>query len=120
MIADTSYSDLELLNGLKARKRKAYIDLYDFYSAPLYKIIYSITEDDDLTNFILCNVYIVTCQEIDNYDADKSTLFNFMKQFALTKSMDSVRARSFMIPSRPKSTVDGRQFLSYLDQILSD
>jgi RNA polymerase sigma-70 factor (ECF subfamily) len=99
----SSYTELKLIEGLEHQKIQKFSDLYDLYSAPLYGIISSITEDADLSNIVLWDVFSVLWKELEKFENEKCRLFTFLRQVAIEKAIDSIRSRSFMIPFRQRA-----------------
>jgi RNA polymerase sigma factor (sigma-70 family) len=92
----TTYTEQELVLALKERDDKAFGFLYDNYAGALYSIIKQIiTDNNELANDVLQEVFINIWRKIDTYDPSKGRLFTWMLNIARNASIDTLRSKSY-------------------------
>ncbi|HXB93293.1 MAG TPA: sigma-70 family RNA polymerase sigma factor [Puia sp.] len=96
MAISTTYTEQELVLALKERDDKAFGFLYDNYAGALYSIIKQIiTDNNELANDVLQEVFINIWRKIDTYDPSKGRLFTWMLNIARNASIDTLRSKSY-------------------------
>ena len=82
--------------ALKRRDNLAFSTLYDNYAGALYSIIKQIVTDNaELANDVLQEVFINIYRKIDTYDQTKGRLFTWMLNIARNASIDMLRSKSY-------------------------
>ncbi len=95
MVANNTYTEVELVSLLKSRDNQAFSYLYDNYSSALYGVILPIVNESELANDVLQEVFINIWRKIESYDPTKGRLFTWMLNVARNASIDVLRSRSF-------------------------
>ena len=95
MTTKTTYSEQELVTLLHQQNEKAFVYLYDNYSAALFGIINTIVIDKETANDVLQNVFVNIWRKIDSYDATKGRLFTWMLNIARNAAIDEVRSKRY-------------------------
>lgn len=91
-----TYTEQELVQALKDRNDKAFGFLYDNYAGALYSIIKQIiTDNPELANDVLQEVFINIWRRIETYDQGKGRLFTWMLNIARNASIDMLRSKSY-------------------------
>jgi RNA polymerase sigma factor (sigma-70 family) len=91
-----TYTEQELVAGLKARDDQAFAFLYDNYAGALYSIIRQIvTDNNELAGDVLQEVFINIWRKIESYDQTKGRLFTWMLNIARNASIDTLRSKSY-------------------------
>jgi RNA polymerase sigma-70 factor (ECF subfamily) len=91
-----TYTEQELVLALKERNNQAFSFLYDHYAGALYSIIKQIvTDNPELANDILQEVFINIWRKIDTYDQTKGRLFTWMLNIARNASIDMLRSKGY-------------------------
>jgi DNA-directed RNA polymerase specialized sigma24 family protein len=89
---DLTYNNEQALaTALKARDDRAYLFLYDNYSAALYSIIKQMAGDTGTANDLLQEVFIRCRQNIENYDAANEKLFIWLISIARNSLAETKR-----------------------------
>lgn len=102
----TTYTEKELVEGLKNRDNSAFAYLYDHYSGALYSTILQILEDQELANDVLQEVFLGIWRKIDLYDASKGRLYTWMLNIARNAAIDMLRSKSFQNSRKNQSLPD--------------
>ena len=91
-----TYTEQELVQSLKDRNDQAFGFLYDNYAGALYSIIKQIiTDNSELANDVLQEVFINIWRKIETYDHTKGRLFTWMLNIARNASIDMLRSKSY-------------------------
>ena len=91
-----TYTEQELVLALKERNNQAFSFLYDHYAGALYSIIKQIvTDNPELANDVLQEVFINIWRKIDTYDQSKGRLFTWMLNIARNASIDMLRSKGY-------------------------
>jgi len=92
----TTYTESELVRALKERDNQAFSFLYDNYAGALYSIIKQIiTDNNELADDVLQEVFINIWRKIETYDQSKGRLFTWMLNIARNASIDTLRSKSY-------------------------
>jgi RNA polymerase sigma factor (sigma-70 family) len=95
MAGPITYTEQELVQALKDRNNQAFSFLYDNYAGALYSIIKQIiTDNSELANDVLQEVFINIWRKIETYDQTKGRLFTWMLNIARNASIDMLRSNS--------------------------
>ena len=95
LLISNKYSELELVTQLKLKDAQAFSYLYDNYSAAIMGVIYKMTENTELSEDILQEVFIKIWNNFDNYDSSKGKLFTWMLNIARNLTIDNLRSKSY-------------------------
>ncbi|MCW3467494.1 RNA polymerase sigma factor [Chitinophaga nivalis] len=95
-----TYTEAELVHGLRARDQKIFSYLYDQYSPALYGVIVKVLNDDSSAGDILQEVYLKIWRHIDTYDEAKGRLFTWMLNIARNTAIDVLRSRSYKLEQK--------------------
>src|SRR5580658_1213406 len=91
-----TYTEQELVLALKERNNQAFGFLYDNYAGALYSIIKQIiTDNSELANDVLQEVFINIWRKIATYDQTKGRLFTWMLNIARNAAIDTLRSKSY-------------------------
>ncbi|HYG38160.1 MAG TPA: sigma-70 family RNA polymerase sigma factor [Cytophagales bacterium] len=93
-------SELELVNLLKKKDRKALEYLYDNYSSAIYGIIYKIIRVEDLAEEVLQDSFLRFWNKIEDYNPEKGRLFTWMLNIARNLSIDKLRSADYKSQAR--------------------
>ena len=121
-IANT-YTEQELVTGLKNRDEAAFNFLYDHYSAALFTIVKQIVQNTETASDVLQEVFVNIWRRIDSYDPSKSRLFTWMLNIARNASIDMLRSRGFQNSQKNQeisesvNRVSSSSYLANIDSI---
>lgn len=91
-----TYTEQELVAGLKKRDNQAFAFLYDHYAGALYSIIRQIiTDNSEVAADVLQEVFINIWRKIESYDPAKGRLFTWMLNVARNAAIDTLRSKSY-------------------------
>lgn len=88
--------ELELL--VKRFQRKdadAFEQLYNYYSASMSGVIFSIVRDDLLTQELLQDVFIKAWNSAESYSPNKGRFFTWLMSIARNTAFDALRSKAF-------------------------
>lgn len=94
MGAALTYTESELVLGLKARNEKHFGYLYDHYSPALYGIALKVLNDEAIAGDVLQEIFLKIWRGIDRYDTDKGRLFTWMVNIARNTAIDTLRSKA--------------------------
>src|SRR4030095_13212209 len=77
--------------------------LYDQYSDSLFGVINRIIGDDQLSEDALQKTFLKIWQNIDGYDATRSSLFTWMSVIARNTALDQKRLKTFQAKQKTVS-----------------
>lgn len=89
------YTEEELVPLLQNRNQQAFSYLYDNYAGALNGIIVRLTDNYDLAEDILQEVFLKIWNNISSYDASKGRLFTWMVKIARNLAIDTLRSKGF-------------------------
>jgi len=89
-----TYTEAELILGLKSRNEKHFGYLYDHYSPALYGIVLKVINDEAAAGDVLQEIFLKIWRSIDRYDADKGRLFTWMVNVARNTAIDTLRSKA--------------------------
>lgn len=90
-----TYSEDELVNGLKNHSNDAYGYLYQHYRGSLYNIILQIIPNEETANDVLQEVFITVWKNIDKYDAQKGRLFTWLHNVTRNAAINKTRSKNY-------------------------
>jgi RNA polymerase sigma factor (sigma-70 family) len=102
----TTYTEAELIEGLKAHSEPVYGYLYDQYSKALFSIILQIIPQTEAAEDVLQEVFLKIWQNISTYDSSKGRLFTWMLNITRNHAIDRVRSKDFNKQAKTISIVD--------------
>lgn len=94
MGAAVTYTESELVLGLKARNEKHFGYLYDHYSPALYGIVLKVLNDETTAGDVLQEIFLKIWRGIERYDSEKGRLFTWMVNIARNTAIDTLRSKS--------------------------
>ena len=94
MAVALTYTETELVLGLKARSEKHFGYLYDHYSPALYGIALKVINDETAAGDVLQEIFLKIWRSIERYDADKGRLFTWMVNIARNTAIDTLRSKA--------------------------
>lgn len=94
MGAAVTYTESELVLGLKARNEKHFGYLYDHYSPALYGIALKVLNDETAAGDVLQEIFLKIWRGIERYDAEKGRLFTWMVNIARNTAIDTLRSKA--------------------------
>ncbi|TWW00949.1 RNA polymerase sigma factor [Chitinophaga pinensis] len=89
-----TYTESELVLGLKARNEKHFGYLYDHYSPALYGIALKVLNDEATAGDVLQEIFLKIWRGIERYDSEKGRLFTWMVNIARNTAIDTLRSKS--------------------------
>ncbi|NIG57245.1 RNA polymerase sigma factor [Chitinophaga sp. Cy-1792] len=100
MGATLTYTEAELVHGLKARDERIFSYLYDHYSPALYGVALKVITDETAAVDILQEAFVKIWRSIDKYDASKGRLFTWMLNIARNTAIDSLRSKAYKLDQK--------------------
>jgi RNA polymerase sigma-70 factor (ECF subfamily) len=92
--AAVTYTESELVLGLKARNEKHFGYLYDHYSPALYGVALKVVNDETVAGDVLQEIFLKIWRGIERYDTDKGRLFTWMVNIARNTAIDTLRSKA--------------------------
>ncbi|NSL90497.1 RNA polymerase sigma factor [Chitinophaga solisilvae] len=101
-----TYTEAELVQGLRARDQKIFSYLYDHYSPALYGVIVKVLNNDSTGGDVLQDVYLKIWRYADRYDETKGRLFTWMLNIARNTAIDILRSKSHKLEQKIQNITD--------------
>ncbi|PSL47647.1 RNA polymerase sigma-70 factor (ECF subfamily) [Chitinophaga niastensis] len=101
-----TYTEAELVQGLKARDQKVFGYLYDHYSPALYGVIVKVLNDNSSAGDVLQDVFLKIWRYLDSYDERKGRLFTWMLNIARNTAIDILRSKSHKLDQKIQNITD--------------
>jgi RNA polymerase sigma-70 factor (ECF subfamily) len=83
-----------LIIRLQNGDEKAFAKIYELYSQSLMGIIFSITQDEKISQELLQDVFLKIWEKADTYDPKKGRFFTWILNIARNKAIDELRSRN--------------------------
>jgi RNA polymerase sigma factor (sigma-70 family) len=106
LLKTLTYTEQELLEGLRLHDQQAYSYLYDNYSRALFTVIYNIVSRQELAEEVLQEAFVKIWQNIGSYDTTKGRLYTWMINIARNQAIDRTRSREFSNQSKTTELSD--------------
>lgn len=100
MEAPLTYSEAELVAGLKARDQKLFGYLYDHYSPALYGVALKVLNDEQVAGDVLQEIFLKIWRYYDRYDERKGRLFTWMLNIARNTAIDMLRSKGHKLDQK--------------------
>ena len=101
-----TYTEAELVRGLKARDEKVFGYLYDHYSPALFGVALKVLNDENSAADVLQEVFLKIWRSIDRYDQDKGRLFTWMLNITRNTAIDSLRSKAHKLEQKVQDIGD--------------
>lgn len=102
-----TYTEAELVQGLKARDEKVFSYLYDHYSPALYGVALKVVNDENIAVDALQEIFLKIWRSAERYDADKGRLFTWMLNIARNTAIDTLRSRAHKLDQKMQELTNG-------------
>mgnify|MGYP006426365263 FL=1 len=84
-----------LIRQLKLKDQRAFSQLYDMYAESILGVIYTILNDQPLSEEVLQDTFFKVWDKADQYDAKKGRFFTWILNIARNKAIDKTRSKAF-------------------------
>lgn len=101
-----TYTEAELVQGLKARDQKIFSYVYDQYSPALYGVIVKVLNNDSTAGDVLQEVFLKIWRHLDQYDETKGRLFTWMLNIARNTAIDVLRSKAHKLEQKIRNIQD--------------
>jgi RNA polymerase sigma factor (sigma-70 family) len=101
-----TYTEEELLKGLRQHDNTTYRYLYLHYRGSLYNIILQLITDKETASDVLQEVFITIYQQIDKYDENKGRLFTWLVRLTRNASINKLRSKVYKSQAKNESLDD--------------
>lgn len=95
-----TYTEAELVQGLKTRDEKVFSYLYDHYSPALYGVALKVVNDENIAVDALQEIFLKIWRSAERYDPDKGRLFTWMLNIARNTAIDTLRSRAHKLDQK--------------------
>jgi RNA polymerase sigma factor (sigma-70 family) len=95
LTAPKTYTESELLAGLRQYNQAAFQYLYLNYRGALYNIILQLIPDKETAADVLQEVFTTIWKQIDKYDETKGKLFTWMLRLARNSAINKLRSKTY-------------------------
>lgn len=95
-----TYTEAELVQGLKDRDQVIFGYLYDNYSPALYGVVLKVLNDEAAASDVLQEVFLKIWRSIEKYDMEKGRLFTWMLNIARNTAIDALRSKAHKLDQK--------------------
>ena len=95
LTAQKTYTESELLAGLRRYDQSAFQYLYLNYRGALYNVILQLIPDKDTSADVLQEVFITIWKQIGKYDETKGKLFTWMLRLTRNSAINKLRSKTY-------------------------
>lgn len=114
MAAALTYTEAELVLGLKARDEKYFGYLYDHYSPAMYGIALKVVNDEIIAGDVLQEIFLKIWRSIERYDSEKGRLFTWMVNIARNTAIDTIRSKAHKLGLKTQELVNNNSGVEQL------
>ncbi|WP_341835115.1 sigma-70 family RNA polymerase sigma factor [Chitinophaga pollutisoli] len=100
MGTSNTYTEIELVQGLRARDQQIFGYLYDHYSPALYGVVLKVLNDENTASDVLQEVFLKIWRGIEKYDTEKGRLFTWMLNIARNTAIDTLRSKAHKLDQK--------------------
>lgn len=94
----TSLTDAEIMKRIANYDSRALETLYNRYSPILYTVIKKIVGDEQVSEEVLIDVFVIVWRKINYYDLKNGDAYSWLISVARNKAIDTVRRSKNLIP----------------------
>ena len=98
-----TYTEPELIRGLKQHDNAAFEYLYMNYRGSLYNIILQLILNKEIASDVLQEVFVTVWQQIDKYDENKGRLFTWLVRLTRNMAINKLRSKVYKSESKNES-----------------
>jgi RNA polymerase sigma factor (sigma-70 family) len=98
-----TYTEAELLTGLRQYNNAAFHYLYENYRGALYNVILQLIPDKEIASDVLQEVFITIWKQIDKYDETKGKLFTWMLRLTRNGTINKLRSKIYKSQAKNES-----------------
>jgi RNA polymerase sigma factor (sigma-70 family) len=95
-----TYTEAELVAGLRARDQQIFGYLYDHYSPALHGVVLKVINEETIASDILQEVFLKIWRSIEKYDPEKGRLFTWMLNIARNTAIDALRSKAYKLDQK--------------------
>lgn len=95
-----TYTEQELVQGLRNRDQQIFGYLYDHYSPALYGVVLKVLNEENAASDCLQEVFLKIWRGIDKYDTEKGRLFTWMLNIARNTAIDALRSKAHKLEQK--------------------
>lgn len=95
-----TYTEQELVQGLRNHDQTIFGYLYDHYSPALYGVVLKVLNDETTASDVLQEVFLKIWRGIDKYDTEKGRLFTWMLNIARNTAIDALRSKAHKLDQK--------------------
>ena len=103
----TTFSEEELILGLKAHSHQAFASLYDNYSGAMLGVINTIVNNIDDAENLLQDSFIKVWKNINQYDSSKGRLFTWLIAICRNTALNFLRSHENIHKTAIQNTESG-------------
>jgi RNA polymerase sigma factor (sigma-70 family) len=99
----TTYTEQELVRGLRNRDNAAYQYLYLHYRGALYNVILQLIPEKEISADVLQDVFVTIWQQIHKYDESRGRLFTWMVRVTHNAAINKRRSKLYKSEAKNES-----------------
>ena len=107
MTTKTTFSEQELVLGLKAHSQQAFATLYDNYSGAMLGVINTIVKNIDEAENLLQDSFVKIWKNIHQYDSNKGRLFTWIITICRNTALNYLRSHENISKTAIQNTETG-------------
>lgn len=88
-------NEIELIDRIANKDRKAIAELYDRYAKLIYSLIFKIVKKKDDTEEVMQEVFLQIWEKAPSFDANKGNVYVWIVTMTRNKSIDRLRSKRY-------------------------
>ncbi|MBC7552727.1 MAG: sigma-70 family RNA polymerase sigma factor [Taibaiella sp.] len=100
MLAQSTYTEQELILLLQQRSKEAFNYLYKNYCAVLLGVIVKVVYDQETANDVLQETFVKIWNNINQYNPQKGRIYTWMLNIARNSAIDKLRSKGEIMKSK--------------------
>jgi RNA polymerase sigma factor (sigma-70 family) len=109
----TTYTEIDLIAGLKKKENGAFEYLYNNYKGALFTIVKQIIPDANNASDVLQEAFVTAWKNIDKYDPAKGRLFTWLFNVTRNCAINTLRSKNYK-SGQKNENLDN--YVNYLDE----
>ncbi len=109
----TTYTEIDLIAGLKKKDSGAFEYLYNNYKGALFNMVKQIIPDVDNAGDVLQEAFVTAWKNIDKYDPAKGRLFTWLFNVTRNCAINTLRSKNYKSHQKNESLDN---YVNYVDE----
>jgi RNA polymerase sigma-70 factor (ECF subfamily) len=114
LVNTTTYTEIDLVTGLKQHDKNAFEYLYHNYKGALLTVVKQVITDEETAGDVLQEAFVTVWKNIAKYDAAKGKLFTWLYNVTRNCAINTTRSKNFKSQQKNDSLDN---YVTYADNL---